>query len=184
MGALAAVVLDMGGVLIPEIRDFDGAARQPELCRELGALGISKADDHHLVSKEQLLVELVKPFLDDIDEVLVRYSRHPSWPGEGSQLLSGYLDVLIAHLDLVAWIDADTAVLHHPTIGTRLAESNRRLRAAIRGDNRSTAARLGASAALGAMWRPLRNLTELDTQPDREAILAAALAVVETVRSS
>ncbi len=44
MGALAAVVLDMGGVLIPEIRDFDGAARQPDLCRELGALGISEPE--------------------------------------------------------------------------------------------------------------------------------------------
>jgi len=34
----------MGGVLIPEIRDFDGAARQPDLCRELGALGISEPE--------------------------------------------------------------------------------------------------------------------------------------------
>jgi HAD superfamily hydrolase (TIGR01549 family) len=41
---IEAVLLDMGGVLIPEIRDFDGAARQPELCRELRAHGISDVE--------------------------------------------------------------------------------------------------------------------------------------------
>jgi HAD superfamily hydrolase (TIGR01549 family) len=39
-----AVLLDMGGVLIPEIRDFDGAASQPELCRELRAHGIAEPE--------------------------------------------------------------------------------------------------------------------------------------------
>jgi putative hydrolase of the HAD superfamily len=40
-----AVLLDMGGVLIPEIRDFDGAADQPELCQELRKRGISEPAD-------------------------------------------------------------------------------------------------------------------------------------------
>jgi HAD superfamily hydrolase (TIGR01549 family) len=41
---IEAVLLDMGGVLIPEIRDFDGAARQPELVRELRSHGISEPE--------------------------------------------------------------------------------------------------------------------------------------------
>ncbi|NND01766.1 MAG: TetR/AcrR family transcriptional regulator [Acidimicrobiia bacterium] len=149
------------------------------------AVGIANVTEKYRgVAKEQLLAELMGPLLDDIDEVLDRYPRHPSWPGEGGRLLASYLDVLIDHRDVVSWVDGDNAVLHHSTIGKRLAESNRRLRAAIRGDNRSTPARLGASAAIGALWRPLRNLTDLDVQTDRAAILAAAMAVVDTVRSS
>ena len=146
-------------------------------------LGMSKAAvGYHLESKEQLLVQLVTPFLDELEAALDRFPRHPSWPDQGRTLLAAYLDVLVEHRDLVTWIDGDKAVLEHPVLGKRLADSNRRVRDAIRGDNRSAAARLGASAALGALWRPLRNLTDVDAAAQREALLEAAMAVVRTVR--
>lgn len=99
-------------------------------------------------------------------------------------MLSSYLDVLLEHRDLVIWIDGDTAVLRHPTLGKRLSDLNRRVRDAVRGDNRSAAARLGASAVLGVLWRPLRNMTEIDASRETGAMLDAAMAVVETVRGS
>lgn len=146
-------------------------------------LGMSKAAfGYHVESKEQLLIELVEPLLDDLEATLDRFPRHPSWPGQGRELLSAYLDVLLEHRDLVIWIDGDKAVLLHPMLGRRLAESNRRIREAIRGDDRSSSARLGASAALGALWRPLRNLPEVDANDHKGAMLAAAMAVVATVR--
>ena len=149
------------------------------------AVGMTKAAfGYHLDSKEDLLIELVTPLLDDLDAAINGYSRHPSWPGELGRLLSAYLDVLLRHRALVVWIDGDKAVLSHPTVGRRLAESNRRVRDAIRGDDRSAAARVGASAALGAMWRPLRNLTDLDAEQEKEAMLSFAMAVVGTVRSN
>lgn len=148
-------------------------------------LGMSKAAlGYHVESKEQLLFELVEPFIDDLESSLDGLPRHPSWPGEGSELLSGYLEVLLEHRELVIWIDADKAVLEHAILGKRLAETNRRVREAIRGDNRSAAARLGAAAVLGALWRPLRSLTDIDAVREKDAILAAAMAVVETVRAS
>ena len=148
-------------------------------------LGMTKgAFGYHLDSKEQLLFELVEPLLDDLDATLDRFPRHPSWPDAGRRLLSAYLDVLLEHRDLVIWIDGDKAVLHHPVLGKRLAESNRRVREAIRGDSRSTSARIGASAALGAMWRPLRNLTDVDAEGEKETMLESAMAVVAAVRSS
>ena len=149
----------------------------------VAALGMSKAAfGYHVESKERLLVELVEPLLDDLDRVLDAFPHHPSWPDQGRAMLLAYLDVLIAHRDLVIWIDGDKAVLRHPILGKRLSESNRRIRESIRGDDRSSAARLGASAALGALWRPLRNLPEVPAHDERDAMLSAAMAVVGTVR--
>jgi AcrR family transcriptional regulator len=149
------------------------------------ALGLSEeAFAHDFESKEQLLIDLVEPLLDDLESILDRFPRHPSWPDEGRELLSAYLDVLLVHRDLISWIDGDTAVLRHPKLGERLTDTNRRVREAIRGDNRSSAARLGASAVLGALWRPLRDITDTAAAQERDAMLAAALAVVATVRAS
>ncbi|MBT8165649.1 MAG: TetR/AcrR family transcriptional regulator [Acidimicrobiia bacterium] len=147
--------------------------------------GMSKAAfGYHLETKEQLMDELVEPLLNDIEAALDGFVRHPSWPEEGRRLLSAYLDVLVEHRDLLIWVDADKAVLHHPRLGKRLTDSNQRLREAIRGDNRSAAARLGASAVLGTLWRPLRNLPELSVESEKQTILEAAMAVVTTVRDS
>lgn len=158
---------------------YEGASVADVVAR----LGMSKAAfGYHLESKEQLLIELVEPLLSELEETLERFPRHPSWPDQGRELLSAYLDVLLAHRELVIWIDADTAVLLHPLLGKRLAETNRRVRQAIRSDDRSSAARLGASAALGTLWRPLRNLPEV--KAEKEAMLDAAMAVVSTVRGS
>ncbi len=162
------------------IQGYEGASVADIVSR----LGMSKAAfAYHVDSKEDLLIELVQPLLDEIDAVMDDYPRNPTWPQEGREMLGRYLDVLIERRDLVIWIDGDKAVLHHPLLGKRLAESNRRLREAIRGDNRSAAARLVSSAALGTLWRPLRNLTDIEVATEREAILDATMAVVETVKN-
>ena len=99
---------------------------------------MSEADfGEDLKSKEQLLIDLVVPLLDDLESTLDRFPHHPTWPDEGQELLTAYLDVLLEHRDLVIWIDGDMAVLGHPTLGARLTDTNRRIREAIRGGNRS-----------------------------------------------
>lgn len=149
----------------------------------VATIGMSKAAfGYHVEAKEQLLMELVEPLLDDLDAALGRFARHPTWPDEGRRMLSAYVDVLLEHREVVIWIDGDKAVLNHPILGRRLALTNQRLREAIRGDRRSAAARLGSSAAIGALWRPLRNLPSIDASREKEAILGAAMAVVAAVR--
>lgn len=149
-------------------------------------LGMSKAAfGYHIEFKEQLLVLLVEPLLDDLEECIDSFPQRPSWPDQGRALLASYLDVLIEHRDVVIWVDGDKAVLEHPILGERLDKLNRRVRIAIRGDDRSAAARFGSAAALGALWRPLRNLTELTAvgEDEKESMLDAAMAVVATVRA-
>ena len=159
-----------------------GGTTVEDIANILGMSAVTLAAD--VTSTEQLMVDLVAPFLNDLDAAVDGFPRHPSWPGEGRRMLASYLDVLLRYRDVVIWIDADQAVLQHPTLGKRLSDSNHRVRDAIRGDNRATAARLGASAVLGALWRPLRNLTDVDASSERSAMLDAAMAVVETVRGS
>ena len=159
-----------------------GGTSVGDIANILGVSATALASE--VASTEQLLIDLAEPFLDDLDSAVGDFPRHPSWPGEGRRMLASYLDVLLVHRDVAIWIDGDQGVLQHPTVGKRLSDSNHRVRDAIRGDNRSTAARLGASAVLGALWRPLRNLTDVDASSDRGAMLDAAMAVVETVRGS
>jgi AcrR family transcriptional regulator len=160
-------------------RGYDGTS----VADIVEGLGMSKAAlGYHVDSKEQLLFELVEPFIDEVEECLDGWPRHPSWPEEGREMLAAYLGVLLNHRSTVIWIDADKAVLQHPVLGKRLAETNRRVRESIRGDRRSSAARLGASAVLGALWRPLRDQTDIDAARDRDVVLATAMAVVDTVR--
>lgn len=121
--------------------------------------------------------------IEDLEAVLDGFPRHPSWPGQGRKLLAAYLDVLVDHRDVAAWLDTHHGALSHRT-RRRFADANQRLRDAIRGDNRSAAARLGAAAVLGTLWRPLRQLEHVPTEVEREALLDAAMAVVTSVRSS
>jgi len=158
-----------------------GGTSMADIVRALGEG--QAASGGPLESKEQLMIDLVEPLLEDLESTLQQFPRHPTWPDDGRNLLSAYLDVLLEHRDLIVWVDADRAVLGHPTLGERLADAHRRVREAIRGDNRSSAARLGAAAVLGALWRPIRDETDVDAARERETMLTAAMAVVATVRA-
>lgn len=161
-------------------RGYEGTSIA-DVVRTLGEGRAASGDP--IESKEQLMIDLVEPLLEDLESTLDQFPRHPTWPDDGQDLLSAYLDVLLEHRDLIVWIDGDRAVLGHPALGQRLTDTDRRVREAIRGDNRSSAARLGAAAVLGALWRPIRDETDVDAAREREAMLRAAMAVVAMVRS-
>ncbi len=90
-------------------------------------------------------------------------------------LLTSYLNALLAHRTVAVWVDADKSVLNHSEIGTRLRVSNRNMRSLLVGDDASRAARVRAAAVLGAVWRPIRNLTDIDGANYRDDIIATAL---------
>lgn len=148
----------------------------------VGELGLSKAAfGYHFSSKDDLLIELATPLLDALDELMDSYPKNPQWPGEIELMVSDYIDVLIAHRDIVVWVDADKAVVNHPIVGERLHDNHLRMRRALRADSRSASSRVLSSSALGVIWRPIRNLTDVDDQ--RESILEAALSIVSIIRS-
>jgi hypothetical protein len=73
------------------------------------------------------------------------------------------------------WMDGDKSVDSHPTVGTRLRENNRRMRNLIAGEGATAATRIGASSVLGAIWRPIRNLTDIDVSEHKDELVSAAL---------
>lgn len=160
-------------------KGFDGAS----VADLVGEVGMSKAAfGYHLESKDELLVELISPLLADLECTVQAYPREPRFPDELELMLSDYLDVLLTHRKVVVWVDGDKAVTSHPVIGKRLQTNHQAMRRAIRGDGRSSVSRMLAVSALGMVWRPIRNLVEVDVEREKTALIDAVLVVAEQAR--
>lgn len=144
----------------------------------VGAAGMSKAAfTYHFGTKERLLLELVTPMLDALDRVV--YETHDVDTPEGVRdLLGRYLDALIAHRRVAMWVDGDNSVLHHSEVGGRLTVNNEKMRGFIAGSRRE-ADHVAAAAVLGALWRPIRNLSDTDLEAHRNELLNTAVAATE-----
>jgi hypothetical protein len=91
-------------------------------------------------------------------------------------LLDDYLSALLHHRTVAIWMDGDKSVAAHPVIGERLERNNAEMRHRLAGTGRPDAAgAVRASAVLGAIWRPIRNLTGVEVAPHREALIETAL---------
>lgn len=146
--------------------------------------GLSKAAfTYHFGSKEALLLELASPLTDELRALEHRHSPSPDNPAEIRALLDDYLTVLSEHSDIAAWIDADKAVLNDPNIGPLLLRSNRFMRRALTAGDRTDSARVQASAILGMLWRPLRNLGEDHVHRARDELLTMAVDAVGSMRA-
>jgi AcrR family transcriptional regulator len=147
-----------------------------------GALGVSKAAIYyHYRSKDALLHHLIDPLLDAIDTCIRDHPTPAASAQSARQLLDAYLAVLLAHREVVPLITIDVAVLNHPSIGPRLQAQNQQLQSLLAAPNTSVAARLGAEAALGAIWRPLFAEPQVDlSDPAHQHILIdAAVAILQ-----
>jgi AcrR family transcriptional regulator len=145
----------------------------------VAAAGMSKASfTYHFDTKDSLLIELVTPLLDALDDA----AEEPDdldWPDGMYTLLGRYFDALTAHRDIAIWIDGDKSVLNHPVVGARLTANNERMRRIIAGSHRP-GPNVSAAAVLGAIWRPIRNLPATDIEAHRDEVLAAAMAAART----
>ncbi len=139
------------------------------------ATGMSKAAfSYHFAGKDEILVELAEPLLAELESVTG--DRQPSNdPAELRALLEDYTDALLRHRTVAIWVDGDKSVVNHPTIGARLKDNNRAMRALIAGPGASRRDRIRASAVLGAIWRPIRNLPDIDIASHKDEIIAIAL---------
>ncbi len=143
------------------------------------ATGLSKAAfSYHFDSKDDILVELAEPLLSDL-EAVVEGREPPGTAVELRSLLDDYIDALLRHRTIAVWVDGDKSVASHPSIGARLDENNREMRILLAGRDASRRDRVRASAVLGAIWRPIRNLTEIDVAAHKDEIVTAVLDGVQ-----
>lgn len=133
---------------------------------------------YHFPSKEHLLRELVQPLLDRLETVVAGARRPVEWPDGARELLAGYLRVLTDHRAVAIWVDGDKSVLNHREVGQRLERVNEGMVDAIAGSHPGELERLIVTAALGALWRPVRSLPDLDLRTRADILLDAAMAVV------
>lgn len=140
-------------------------------------LGFTKAAlYYHYRAKGDLLAELVEPLLDRIDELL-----RGADPGhvEARRLLTDYLCILTEHCDAARLLARDQGASNHTRFRARIEGQNRRLRTLLVGsDGLSPVQEARASAALGAIWRPIIQLLDVELDVVQETVLDSALAAL------
>jgi AcrR family transcriptional regulator len=138
-------------------------------------LDISKAAiSYHFASKDDLLVSLVEPLLDELEGVIAAHPD-PDWPDGVRALAGDYFDALVADQRLAVWVDTDRAVLSHPALGRRRRKVQDALVHAVTGPGADPADVVRATAFVGGLLRPLRRLPAADLIANRAALLDAAL---------
>ena len=143
-----------------------------DIAAEIGVT--SAALYYHYDSKDAILVAVVEPLLDAIDEVLASAPGVDGTAESRRVLLDRFAEALIHARPLVCFVVQDLAVLHHPKVGRRLHHQQERLQALLAGPRRKPAL-VAATAATGAVWRPVINLSEQDLRLHRQTIVDAAV---------
>ena len=134
------------------------------------AVGMSKAAfGYHFATKDALLIELATPLLTDLASLEPGATTDRAYVGD-------YLDVLLRHASVVAWIDGDRTALSHPEIGRSLSDHLERMRTAW-GDG-TEAGEVRASMALAALWRPIRNLDDHQVARTRDTVAETVAAIL------
>jgi AcrR family transcriptional regulator len=142
-------------------------------------LGITKAAVYyHFPAKEDLLLTLVGPFLDHVDEMLATAVPTGHFPAGRRKLLETSLDVLLKHRTLVCLLSRDVSSLNHPPVGQRVKDQTRRLESMLAGPRGGKAAEVRAVAALGVLRRPLVHLPQQDLSDFCSMLIDGAMAVL------
>jgi AcrR family transcriptional regulator len=138
--------------------------------------GLTKAAlYYHFPAKEQMLLELTKPFLDGLRDLVIEHRELDEL--DPAALLSSYLDLFIAHLEVLGLLASDPATLHHPDIGKRAHSLVLEIRNLLTGPKPTSEHIVRVACALGVINAVPQVPTEA-LQASRETILAAALGAL------
>ena len=77
---------------------------------------------YHFPAKEQLVVELTRPFLNDLADLVgrARAEDPDRRPDRRLALLTAYLELLTAHRPVIRLLAQDPATQNHPDVGFRV----------------------------------------------------------------
>ncbi|HWL38381.1 MAG TPA: helix-turn-helix domain-containing protein [Frankiaceae bacterium] len=145
-------------------------------------LGITKAAlYYHFKAKEQLVVELTRPFLDGFADIVAsaRSRDREATDASVEELLGQYLDLIIAEHAALSLLASDPAALNHPDVGLRGGTLVRAFQAELVGREASDADHIRAACALGAV-NATAGLPEGQVASGRDDALRAALAALRS----
>lgn len=161
-------------------RLFDEQGYDATSLRQIAeAVGMTKAAVYyHYPAKEHLLLELTRPMLDAMGELVTEMRTGAA---ESTTALAAYLDLFLDHLPVVLLLARDPATQNHPDVGQRarmLADAVQRL---VAGPDATTDRTVRTACALGVIYA-VANLPPELARNNREVILEAALAALNPVR--
>jgi AcrR family transcriptional regulator len=143
-------------------------------------LGFTKAAlYYHFPAKEHLVIELARPWLDAISNLITLHQRDRS---DQQQLLSDYLDIFLAHHTVVRFITMDPVAQNHPDVGMRIRTLVMALQTALAGPDADTADRVRVLCALSAV-HGVAGMDAASVAVARPIVIAAAASILEGISS-
>ncbi|MEU3307974.1 helix-turn-helix domain-containing protein [Nocardiopsis sp. NPDC006832] len=131
---------------------------------------------YHYRSKDELLQAMVRPLLDDAEELLGAYSGGGVDP---RALLGDHFDLCVRHSTLLLALLNDLGSLGESGLVDRIVEWRRGLDVALVGEEPETPARMGAVVALGGIQDIAVLVAPGDAERHREAAVEIALAALD-----
>lgn len=168
--ATSTRILDAALALFTE-HGFEGTTLQQIADR----LGVTKAAlYYYFKSKDDLLDALIAPTISDLDMVLNEHESAADTPARRRQFMRAYLDYLLRHRRVIAYIARDLATLAHPAIATGNRERRARLEAMLLGDALDFHQQVRVAMAFGGIQAVIAQYPDADTDELRAALLDAA----------
>lgn len=131
---------------------------------------------YHFPAKEQLLLELTRPLLDGLSQLVTE--MRASAQHEEDSVLAAYLDLFIAHVDVVGLLSREPATQHHPDVGQRVRSLVAAIQQLLAGPDPSPTRVVRTACAMGVIHAvPQIPVDVLDRQ--RGTVLTAALHALQ-----
>jgi AcrR family transcriptional regulator len=143
-------------------------------------LGFTKAAlYYYFPAKDDLLVSLVNPVLDAVENLLARARVDNS--RDQRTLLESLADILLDHRKVVALLTNDLSTRSHDDLGPRISRLQKRLRALLAGPNPDVSAKLGAAGVIAVLQAAAVEFPNTDGQAIREASVTTAGLVMDAL---
>jgi len=170
-------VLDVSLELFSE-HGFEGTTLQQIADR----LGVSKAAlYYHFESpKDEILKALVAPVTDGIDALLDEYESRDWTPAERRNFLKEYLNYLLAHRRVIAYMTSDLAIIAHPVVSGGHQRRRARIEAMLLGDASSFREKVRLTMAFSGVMAVIARHPEVDAEELREALVDAASTLLRS----
>jgi AcrR family transcriptional regulator len=146
-------------------------------------LGFTKAAlYYHFRSKDDLLGALVSPAITGLDELLDAHERRPDTAGERRRFIEEYVDYLLGHRRLIAYMSSDLAILAHPVMARGNQGRRERMERRLAGNGLDFNDQVRVTMAFRGIAGAIAQHPDADTAQLRNALLDAVRALLRPGR--
>jgi AcrR family transcriptional regulator len=143
-------------------------------------LGVTKAAlYYHFPAKEHLAIELTRPWLDAISNLIALHQQDAALDQDSRRrrLIEDYADIVLANHAVLRFLTADAGAQQHPDVGKRARVLVYALQDALAGPEAGDADRVRVACAIGAV-HAVAALDASALATARPIVVASALGVL------